>query len=1506
MAEDLGSAILELRTDDAAFKSGLAGAENQMQSFSQKSTAAGRSLTMGLTLPIIGVGGAALKMGLDFSDSLDLIVGLVGVSREQVNAWKGDILDLSGETAQSPKVLAAALYFITSSGLSGQKALDALKASAFSAAAGLGDASIVADALTSALNSYAASNLTADNAAGILVATVREGKGEADAIAGAIGRVIPVAAQLGISFDQVGAAVAGMTLQGLNAEESVTALRGVMLALMSPTTQANEALDSVGLSAAGLRQKVREDGLLSVLQLLKERFGDNVEAMTAVFGNVRALVGQYALVGENAATTEAIFAELAATTGVDLYNAFDAVAEGPGFRLRKAFNEIMIELTKLGDTLAPIIADMASDFGTATDAIAKLVAVFEGLPPSVQKSIVIAALLLAALGPVLLVVGQLAFGIAALTPIFAGAGAAVVALGSPVALVGTLFGALTGPIGLVIVALAALGVATYLIVTRWDELAQSAPELQAALVSLGQGFLVLGEGALVLKDAIVSFGGYLLEHERQLIAVLLGIGAAMLIAFPHVTIAAAAVAIIGSIDLIISKNSELSLSALETKVKMLELVDSFLTVSDVAGRVGVGVLTLGLSELGRAVGQTDAFTQRMIDTHERAREELDRAKFALDRVTASHIVNAAATAQQEGKYVDFVATMQEVKDTLGEHSGLLQNEALKTEVAKVAMGEYQQQLLSGIAPANAIINVQSVLRKQFGDNAVLAFRHAVALRENANAYEVIASAAATAGEPVQVFGARLLVASKMALMAAANAALARSTLASFGGDLSRVFSTTIDFARAQIALASAIRDFGGAGVAAGEAFSEGVGVGAAEAGAELAQDLVPAFVREMQRQDDVQDVIEQAISARNVDWDDVARLYELGAVDIAQDFTRALQGELSNIGAQIWAAALTAGLEEARIAAWKAGVEAAAAYVAAFTQGIEDIRGVISSFFGSVSQLSSTLTVEGAQLELEILLAQRDALEDIADLEAKRATLVGLIANVQARAAHDIELLEAHAAAMIATVQAGIDQSEALLSSLEAQLDSQEAALRAIKSAADAQVASVQASIAANERVLKSLRDQLRVKQETLKEDQATLDIYEKSAAAHSRLISDLEGQLKSLQSEREAAWKILGMAPGGGVIPPTLTSAATELKRLQDAMAELIAEGGAWDPTDFGAWDATGTAATDAYNDLVQQIADATEVFNELDQQVQDEIQAARDQLAIEEALLAADQQMIATMEEKIVADQAAIDAVEALIDATQDAIESDRDRIAAIKANAAEEAAIVQAQIDATKELITATKDKIAEDKKMIADIEAYTATQVAAIQKLADEQVASLQKQVDQVDVSIAKIKNHVAALQAEKAAREADLRIMELQLQLESGLLKTDAELLQSVKNQVRAAVLLQGVYENLTNGVYTLNDATLAAYFGLTALANLINQLVANPALGSLPGFSSGGFVPGNIGTPMLAIVHGGEEIKPPGSGTEGATVTLTQHFHGSADPVAVEKATRRGMNRTLRSAGLLA
>ena len=149
---------------------------------------------------------------------------------------------MSQSVGKGPRELADALFFITSAGLEGEQALRALEAAAKGSAIGLGDTATVADALTSAMNAYGAETLSAEMATAILVATVREGKVEADQLAGSLGKIIPIASEMGVSFDQVGAAIAAMTRLGLDANVSTTGLRALFSGLLQDSPKVRKGL----------------------------------------------------------------------------------------------------------------------------------------------------------------------------------------------------------------------------------------------------------------------------------------------------------------------------------------------------------------------------------------------------------------------------------------------------------------------------------------------------------------------------------------------------------------------------------------------------------------------------------------------------------------------------------------------------------------------------------------------------------------------------------------------------------------------------------------------------------------------------------------------------------------------------------------------------------------------------------------------------------------------------------------------------------------------------------------------------------------------------------------------------------------------------------------------------------------------------------------------------------------------------------------------------------------
>lgn len=307
---------------------------------------------------VAGLGIASVKLANDFNRTSSQMVGLAGVGAKQVEQWKSAILDLAPVVGQVPDELAQSLYFIASSGVPAAKALDTLKISAMAATAGLGETQVVADAVTSAMNAYAKENLTAAQAADVLTATVREGKGEASAIAPVLGNILPIASQLGVGFNEVGAAMASMTRLGFDAATAATNLSGVFNALLKPAADSKDALKEIGTSATEVQDMLGEKGLLPTLQFLSDAFDGNAMAMSRVFRDVRGFRAVLALVGKAGDDTAAVFDRMENNTGA-LDHAFKAVDQD-SLAIQQSWAALQAAAIRIGAVAAPAVADLAN------------------------------------------------------------------------------------------------------------------------------------------------------------------------------------------------------------------------------------------------------------------------------------------------------------------------------------------------------------------------------------------------------------------------------------------------------------------------------------------------------------------------------------------------------------------------------------------------------------------------------------------------------------------------------------------------------------------------------------------------------------------------------------------------------------------------------------------------------------------------------------------------------------------------------------------------------------------------------------------------------------------------------------------------------------------------------------------------------------------------------------------------------------------------------------------
>ena len=298
--------------------------------------------------PLTAAVAAAASLSQVFSilsqqDFAEAKVRSLGVNSDELTARLKDVSrELSGQAGVLD--LTSAAYDVASAGFTNAAdAANILKAASQGATGGFSDINTVGDATTSVLNAY---GLEADKAAKLVdgfIQTQNDGKIVIGEYAANIAKVAPVAAALGVSLEEVNAAVAQITAGGQGAEVTFTALK---------TAFAQVAAGKVGKEFKALGVEInastlKSDGLAGTLEKIKKS-GADAGTVIKAFGteagpSILALLNnteKYNKLLENQKNAQGAAAKAA-------FEASDTI-DGQLKRLTTAFQNLFSDQSELG------------------------------------------------------------------------------------------------------------------------------------------------------------------------------------------------------------------------------------------------------------------------------------------------------------------------------------------------------------------------------------------------------------------------------------------------------------------------------------------------------------------------------------------------------------------------------------------------------------------------------------------------------------------------------------------------------------------------------------------------------------------------------------------------------------------------------------------------------------------------------------------------------------------------------------------------------------------------------------------------------------------------------------------------------------------------------------------------------------------------------------------------------------------------------------------------------
>jgi TP901 family phage tail tape measure protein len=349
---------VEIVGDSRSFEKALNRAGNATSGFGSKLASLSRlGAVAGVAAVAVGLE-RSVQAAVDFDREMRNVNSIAKLGDAQFKDLGKSVTGMAAEVGQKPKVLAAGLYDIVSSGFKASDAVKVLRVSAKAATAGLTDTATASKAVTAALNAY---HLGADNArkvSDVLFQTVNKGVLTFDELSQQMGDLVPASAPLGISLEEVGAGMATLTLQGVSAAEAATRMKNAMISLAKPTPALTALLKKQGYESGVAAVKAL--GFSGTLALLSKATHGSVDAQAKLTPEIRTMLGVVGLTGKNLKTyNENLRAMTQAQQGAGVTaQVFAEQSKSVGVQWQKVSAALDVLKIQIGSALLPALSSI--------------------------------------------------------------------------------------------------------------------------------------------------------------------------------------------------------------------------------------------------------------------------------------------------------------------------------------------------------------------------------------------------------------------------------------------------------------------------------------------------------------------------------------------------------------------------------------------------------------------------------------------------------------------------------------------------------------------------------------------------------------------------------------------------------------------------------------------------------------------------------------------------------------------------------------------------------------------------------------------------------------------------------------------------------------------------------------------------------------------------------------------------------------------------------------------
>jgi TP901 family phage tail tape measure protein len=515
MAQDIN---IRVGADISDLEKNLNKAQRALQRSGQQMSRIGNDMIMSLSVPIGLFGASVLSAASDFESSMNGMKAVTAGGADAFDALSAKAKELGATTQFSANEAAAAMEMLGRNGLTATQILEGAADASLSLAAATGtDLANAANIATDAMAQFGLKASDLLKVSDLITGATVNSKFSIDDFQMAMAQAGGVAGAVGVSFEDFAATIAAISPSFASGSDAGTSLKTMLTRLVPASKQAAGEMMKLGIitangqnqffDAAGNMKSMAE--ISGVLQTAFEGLSEaqTITASSTIFGTDAMRAGlKLAEVG--AADFDKLSTSIQGVSAAEVAAIRMEGFKGAVLKLKSAFETLQLAIADSGvlsfaTNMVEGLTSMALSLATLDPAILKVGTAFLGL--------------IAAIGPAIKMVGMfqllqasLAGNMATVVGVFTRLRAAVASFTTVQAALNAVM--IANPIGVVVVAVAALAAAMYLLYQNSEVVRNAMDALFNNVLKPGFDFLVT-VGKIII-DVFVSIAQSVMNTGR--------------------------------------------------------------------------------------------------------------------------------------------------------------------------------------------------------------------------------------------------------------------------------------------------------------------------------------------------------------------------------------------------------------------------------------------------------------------------------------------------------------------------------------------------------------------------------------------------------------------------------------------------------------------------------------------------------------------------------------------------------------------------------------------------------------------------------------------------------------------------------------------------------------------------------------------------------------------------------------------------------------------------------